>query len=120
MAPVLRFLRPPAGSFFLFGPRGTGKSTWLAKEFPGALRFDLLAPEVLRAYQARPERLRERIEAEPGVTSGALMGRAWMSPWTCSTMEVDLLLGKQLGWTSSRRSVWFSVLKPLGVPPWQT
>lgn len=116
MAPVLRFLRPPAGSFFLFGPRGTGKSTWLAKEFPGALRFDLLAPEVLRAYQAR----RERIEAEPGVTSGALMGRAWMSPWTCSTMEVDLLLGKQLGWTSSRRSVWFSVLKPLGVPPWQT
>ena len=69
MAPVRRFLRPPAGSFFLFGPRGTGKSTWLAQEFPGALRFDLLAPEVLRAYQARPERLRERIEAEPGVST---------------------------------------------------
>ena len=42
--------------FFLFGPRGTGKSTWLAQEFPGALRLDLLAPEVLRAYLARPER----------------------------------------------------------------
>ena len=56
MAIVRRFLQPPAGSFFLFGPRGTGKSTWLAQEFPGALRLDLLAPEVLRAYLARPER----------------------------------------------------------------
>jgi len=63
MAVVRRFLRPPAGSFFLFGPRGTGKSTWLAQEFPDALRFDLLAPDVLRALQARPERLRERIDA---------------------------------------------------------
>lgn len=65
MAIVRRFLQPPAGSFFLFGPRGTGKSTWLAQEFPGALRLDLLAPEVLRAYLARPERLRERIAATP-------------------------------------------------------
>ena len=65
MATVGRFLRPPAGHFFLFGPRGTGKSTWLAQQFPLALRLDLLAPEVLRAYLARPERLRERIAAEP-------------------------------------------------------
>lgn len=27
MAVVRRFLQPMAGSFFLFGPRGTGKST---------------------------------------------------------------------------------------------
>jgi predicted AAA+ superfamily ATPase len=67
MAVLDRFLQPPAGSFFLFGPRGTGKSTWLAQAFADALRLDLLAPEVLRAYQARPERLRERIAAEPGV-----------------------------------------------------
>lgn len=67
MAVLDRFLQPPAGSFFLFGPRGTGKSTWLAQAFADALRLDLLAPEVLRAYQARPERLRERVAAEPGV-----------------------------------------------------
>jgi predicted AAA+ superfamily ATPase len=66
MAVVRRFLQPPQAGFFLFGPRGTGKSTWLAQQFPQALRLDLLAPEVLRAYQARPERLRERIAAEPG------------------------------------------------------
>ena len=69
MAVVGRFLQPPAGSFFLFGPRGTGKSTWLQQRFPEALRIDLLAPDVLRAYQARPERLRERIDAEPGATT---------------------------------------------------
>ena len=57
------FRSPPAGSFFLFGPRGTGKSTWLAQRFPEALRIDLLAPEELRALQARPERLRERVAA---------------------------------------------------------
>jgi len=67
MAVLDRFLQPPAGSFFLFGPRGAGKSTWLAQAFADALRLDLLAPEVLRAYQARPERLRERVAAEPGV-----------------------------------------------------
>jgi hypothetical protein len=33
--------------------------------FDDALRIDLLAPEALRAYQARPERLRERIAAAP-------------------------------------------------------
>ena len=52
MAVVTRFLQPPAQGFFLFGPRGTGKSTWLAQMFPLALRIDLLAPELLRAFQA--------------------------------------------------------------------
>ncbi|MCP9775627.1 ATP-binding protein [Cyanobium sp. WAJ14-Wanaka] len=70
MAIVTRFLRPPAGSFFLFGPRGTGKSTWLQQVFPTALRLDLLAPEILRAYQARPERLRERVDAVIGQGNG--------------------------------------------------
>jgi predicted AAA+ superfamily ATPase len=69
MAAVRRFLQPPAGGFFLFGPRGTGKSTWLAQQFPNAVRLDLLDPAVLRAYQARPERLRERIAAEPHATT---------------------------------------------------
>ena len=53
------FFRPPSGHFFLFGPRGTGKSTWLRAAFPDALRVDLLAPAQQRLYAARPERLRE-------------------------------------------------------------
>lgn len=37
-----RIYRSPRGSFFLFGLRGVGKSTWVRKQFPAAHRFDLL------------------------------------------------------------------------------
>lgn len=65
MISVPRFLRNPETSFFLFGPRGTGKSTWLRQQFPDALWIDLLDPEEYRSFSARPERLRERLTAEP-------------------------------------------------------
>jgi predicted AAA+ superfamily ATPase len=35
-------LRPPRGSFFLFGVRGAGKSTWAEEHFHAARRIDLL------------------------------------------------------------------------------
>jgi predicted AAA+ superfamily ATPase len=54
---VSRFLKKPAGSFFLLGPRGTGKSWWAKKSFPRALIVDLLDAETLRELAARPERL---------------------------------------------------------------
>ena len=59
METVRRFFKPPRGSFFLFGPRGTGKSTWLGTNFPEALRIDLLEPATYRRFKARPERLLE-------------------------------------------------------------
>ena len=55
----VRFFQAPQQSFFLFGPRGTGKSTWLKQHYTDAEVIDLLAPEVFRTYSARPERLRE-------------------------------------------------------------
>jgi predicted AAA+ superfamily ATPase len=63
-----RFLQAHAGSFFLFGPRGTGKSTWLRSLRDKAVWIDLLDPETLRLFQARPERLQERIAAQPAAT----------------------------------------------------
>lgn len=54
-----RFLRCPNQSFFLFGPRGTGKSTWLRGALPDAYFVDLLAPDLCQALTARPDRLRE-------------------------------------------------------------
>ena len=65
MAILTRFFREPRSSYFLFGPRGTGKSTWLNLSHPGAPRVDLLAPDVHRSYAARPERLRELVRAHP-------------------------------------------------------
>ncbi len=65
MESIRRFFEAPTGSFFLLGPRGTGKSSWAVANFPGALRIDLLQPDVLREFSARPERLRELVAALP-------------------------------------------------------
>jgi len=69
MAIVPRFFSEPNGSYFLFGPRGTGKSTWVASQHPEALRIDLLAPEADRSFRARPERLRDLVAARPGAST---------------------------------------------------
>ena len=37
-----RLLPTPTRSIFLFGPRGTGKSTWIRDRFPDAVTYDLL------------------------------------------------------------------------------
>jgi uncharacterized protein len=52
-----RLFRAPKESYFLFGPRGTGKSTWLRQNYPSATYIDLLDQGVFRTYLARPERL---------------------------------------------------------------
>lgn len=69
---IPRFFDPPAGSFFLLGPRGTGKTWWTRRCFPGALRVDLLDPGTLRELAARPERLRERVAGAKGVETVVL------------------------------------------------
>lgn len=55
----------PAHSFFLFGPRGTGKSTWLRQVLPDALWFDLLRTHTLLALTRQPESFRQQVEARP-------------------------------------------------------
>lgn len=65
METIGRFFDPPQGHFFLFGPRGTGKSTWLRGHWPEAIRIDLLKGEEERLFCARPERLREICRAAP-------------------------------------------------------
>ena len=44
-------------SLFLFGPRGTGKTTWVKQQFPDAIRFDLLESKTYTELLARPQRL---------------------------------------------------------------
>lgn len=59
-----RILEAPAmggQSFFLFGPRGTGKTTWLKQRFPDALYLDLLDHALYLDLLTRPQRLRELI-----------------------------------------------------------
>jgi uncharacterized protein len=66
METLPRFLPIPQGSFFLFGPLGTGKSTWLRYRFPEALFLDLLKPDLYRELSARPELMTEIVEAAAG------------------------------------------------------
>lgn len=59
-----RLLTPPKNkSFFLFGPRGTGKSSWTKATFPKALYLDLLDAEIYNDLLARPARLQSMIPA---------------------------------------------------------
>ncbi len=52
---------PPSKSFFLFGPRATGKTTWLRQLFPEAVYIDLLKSDVYTMLLAAPERLVQMI-----------------------------------------------------------
>jgi len=49
-----RILTAPTQSFFLLGPRGSGKSTWLRVTFPDAYVVNLLAEETYQRLLASP------------------------------------------------------------------
>lgn len=60
-----RALAPPRASFFLFGPRGTGKSTWIRTHFEDALVFNLLPADAMLRYQRDASLFRAEVEAQP-------------------------------------------------------
>lgn len=51
---IKRILTIPKQTFFLLGPRGTGKSTWLKAAFPNAHLIDLLSEETYQRLLANP------------------------------------------------------------------
>ena len=57
---------PPPGeeTFFLWGPRQTGKSTLLRTVYPDAVWIDLLKAEEFRRYLNNPELLRQELPRE--------------------------------------------------------
>ena len=62
-----RLLRRPRSSCFLFGPRGTGKSTWIGQHFAGARIYDLLdTSEALRLAREPATLFREVEGFAPG------------------------------------------------------
>jgi predicted AAA+ superfamily ATPase len=57
-----RLLKPPKDkSFFLFGPRGTGKTTWVKSTFPNSVYLDLLGAELFNDLLADPQRIEKLI-----------------------------------------------------------
>jgi predicted AAA+ superfamily ATPase len=64
---------PKENSFFLFGARGTGKTTLLQDRYhllpvpqKDTLLIDLLDPDQEEIFSRSPNELKERIQAEPG------------------------------------------------------
>lgn len=62
---ILRILKDPELSFFLLGPRGTGKSTWLRATFPKAHWIDLLSEETYQRLLAQPGLFANELRALP-------------------------------------------------------
>lgn len=61
-----RFLNYPATqSFFLFGPRGVGKTSWVRSLFPEAIYVDLLREATYQELLRHPDRFAARLAAEP-------------------------------------------------------
>jgi predicted AAA+ superfamily ATPase len=60
--------KPGSETFFLWGPRQTGKTTLLRAAYPEALWIDLLKADEFRRYLTQPELLRGELAARPGVT----------------------------------------------------
>lgn len=52
---------PKSQSFFLLGPRATGKSSWVKSSFPGSVYLDLLIDREYADLLANPDRLESRI-----------------------------------------------------------
>jgi len=65
---IPRLLNVPNRSFFLFGPRGTGKSTWLQQVLPDALRLDLLDASLFLELSRDPHRLEALAGNRPSET----------------------------------------------------
>lgn len=52
---------PKDQSYFLFGPRGTGKTTWVHAEYPKAIYIDLLDASLRDRLLAHPQQLSDLI-----------------------------------------------------------
>lgn len=60
-----RIIKRPEQSFFLLGPRGTGKSTWLREHFSNAHWVDLLNESLFQRLVARPETFVDQLRSLP-------------------------------------------------------
>lgn len=60
-----RQLSSPRAAFFLFGPRGTGKSTWIRTNLPDAFVVNLLPTDAMLLYERDPSLFRAEALARP-------------------------------------------------------
>lgn len=96
MESVKRFFHPPNKSYFLFGARGTGKSTWIKNFYHHAFIIDLLDPEQYWQYRSFPERLREVVMAQGLNTRHFVIDEVQKAPELLSV--VHMLIEEKRDW----------------------
>jgi predicted AAA+ superfamily ATPase len=60
-----RLLKKPSTSIFLFGPRSTGKSTWIRENFHDAMTYDLLDSRETLRLERDPHVLHDELKILP-------------------------------------------------------
>jgi len=60
---ILSFELPEKQSAFLWGPRKTGKTTWLRNKFPNSIVYDFLQTDLFLDFTRNPSLLREQLLA---------------------------------------------------------
>lgn len=87
MESLVRYFQPPKKSYFLFGPRGTGKSTWARQFYKSAALLDLLEPDNYRFYKAAPERLHAFVQTHQKNTAIFIIDEVQKSPELLSVVH---------------------------------
>jgi predicted AAA+ superfamily ATPase len=95
---TLRLREPGTETFFLWGPRQTGKTTLLRASYPDALWIDLLKAEQYRRYLQNPELLR-----------GELLERASVRQVVIDEVQKVPALLDEAHWLHENRGVRFAL-----------
>lgn len=64
---LLSIKLPANRSAFLWGPRKSGKTYWISRQFPDSILIDLLKTDVFADYASRPSVLRDRYQDHSGL-----------------------------------------------------
>lgn len=62
---IIRHLKKPKESSFVFGPRGTGKSTWIEQHFKDSIIYDLLNTEEVLRLSKQPSLIQKELAHLP-------------------------------------------------------
>lgn len=71
MKNINRYLKGLKNSYFLFGPRGTGKTIWTRLQYPDALTIDLLNANESFEYLTSPNKLADVVKGHVAINKTA-------------------------------------------------
>ena len=100
MLPRLLKIKLPKGqSAFLWGPRKTGKTTFLRQTFPDSLSYDLLQTDLFLEFVKRPFLLREQLLAASS--------KQLQSPVIIDEVQKVPQLLDEIHWLMENKGLWF-------------